>query len=88
MTNSVRGLTAMILVGVSVLTGAAAMAAGRALPADPNMSLARPMTDDKCDSACDAASDKCAIEAGKDSAKQHQCDTNYDLCLRTCQGQN
>jgi hypothetical protein len=45
---------------------------------------ARPRADDKCVSQCDAQSDKCMLEAGKDSSKQKQCDSAYDECLRKC----
>ena len=45
---------------------------------------ARPNADDKCVAQCDEQSDKCMIDAGKDSSKQRQCDASYDECLRKC----
>lgn len=41
--------------------------------------------DDKCTAQCDEDSDRCMMQAGKDSAKQKQCDATYDECLRKCQ---
>ena len=45
---------------------------------------ARPNADDKCVAQCDEQSDKCMLDAGKDSSKQRQCDASYDECLRKC----
>jgi hypothetical protein len=87
MNSLMRGLMATVLVGVCLSVAGPSLAAGRTVHAPQDMSPVRPLNDDKCDAACDAASDKCAIEAGKDAAKQRQCDTNYDTCLRNCQGQ-
>ncbi len=87
MKTLMRGLMATVLMAVCIASITPVWAAGRAARVPENMSPVRPLTDDKCDSACDAASDKCAIEAGKDTAKQRQCDANYDTCLRNCQGQ-
>jgi len=44
----------------------------------------KPTADDKCTAQCDEESDRCMQAAGKDSAKQKQCDSNYDECLRKC----
>jgi hypothetical protein len=79
-------LTAVAILGIGALTGAA-NAAGRQLDQGAqNMSRMRAMSDDKCDAKCDEDSDKCMSQAGKDSAKQRQCDAAYDDCLRKCQG--
>jgi hypothetical protein len=45
---------------------------------------ARPNADDKCVAQCDEQSDKCMLDAGKDTSKQRQCDSGYDECLRKC----
>ncbi|HUO79702.1 MAG TPA: hypothetical protein VMU00_06140 [Steroidobacteraceae bacterium] len=55
-------------------------AAAAALAADPKTTA-----DDKCTAQCDEESDRCMQAAGKDSAKQKQCDSSYDECLRKCQ---
>jgi hypothetical protein len=44
----------------------------------------RTLADDKCVAQCDEQSDKCMLDAGKDSSKQKQCDATYDECLRKC----
>jgi hypothetical protein len=80
------GLVAAVLMAAGFACATPALAGGRTVHGTQNMSPVRPLTDDKCDAACDAASDKCAIEAGKDAAKQRQCDAAYDTCLRNCQG--
>jgi hypothetical protein len=41
--------------------------------------------DDKCTAQCDEDSDRCMVQAGKDTSKQKQCDATYDECLRKCQ---
>ena len=84
-TIRVVGLVMTVLMA-GVAFAAPASAEGRTVHGPQLMSPVRPLTDDKCDAACDAASDKCAIEAGKDAAKQRQCDASYDTCLRSCQG--
>jgi hypothetical protein len=86
MNKLMRGVTATVLVGVCFAVTGATWASGRAAHAPQAMSPVRALNDDKCDAACDAASDKCAIEAGKDAAKQRQCDASYEACLRKCQG--
>jgi hypothetical protein len=45
----------------------------------------KPTVEDKCTAQCDEESDRCMQSAGKDSAKQKQCDSTYDECLRKCQ---
>ncbi len=62
---------------------AAALACG-----GPSAALAadsKTTSDDKCTAQCDEESDRCMQAAGKDSAKQKQCDQTYDECLRKCQ---
>jgi hypothetical protein len=44
----------------------------------------RTLADDKCVAQCDEQSDKCMIDAAKDTSKQRQCDSTYDECLRKC----
>ena len=85
-TIRVAGLVATALMAAGFAFATPTLAAGRTVHGPQQMSPVRPLTDDKCDAACDAASDKCSIEAGKDAAKQRQCDANYDTCLRNCQG--
>lgn len=76
MMRNIRGRT-----GAWVLTCAMALGClSTAVLADE----ARPRADDKCVSQCDAQSDKCMLEAGKESSKQKQCDSAYDECLRKC----
>lgn len=70
-----RGLMFMAAVAAS---GAVLGADGRA-PGD-----GRALSDDKCVAQCDQESDKCMISAGKDAAKQRECDATYDACLRKC----
>jgi len=41
-------------------------------------------TDEKCAAQCDEESDRCMMAAGKDAAKQRQCDAAVDECLRKC----
>jgi hypothetical protein len=66
---------ALLLVAVLASGGA-----GVALAAD-----SKTTADDKCMAQCDEDSDRCMLAAGKDSAKQKQCDSSYDDCLRKCQ---
>ena len=54
--------------------------AGLAVAAD-----SKTTADDKCTAQCDEDSDRCMLQAGKDSSKQKQCDSTYDECLRKCQ---
>jgi hypothetical protein len=86
MKSSFYVLTAVALLGMSALAGVASAAARPVAHGSQNMSPMRAVTDDKCDAKCDEDSDKCMSQAGKDSAKQRQCDAAYDDCLRKCQG--
>ena len=45
----------------------------------------KPTAEDKCTAQCDEESDRCMQAAGTDGAKQKQCDSSYDECLRKCQ---
>ena len=45
---------------------------------------AKTTADDKCISQCDEESDKCMVQAGKDTSKQRACDSSYEECLRKC----
>ena len=66
--------------GTLVLAAALALAhPGVAAAADP-----KPTADDKCTAQCDEDSDRCMQSSGRDPAKQRQCDTAYDECLRKC----
>jgi hypothetical protein len=64
---------------LGLLILAAAVAAAAAVAGD-----VRTLADDKCVAQCDEQSDKCMMDAGKDSGKQKQCDATYDECLRKC----
>jgi len=63
--------------------GADAPAANRT-PATMSVAPIRSLADDKCVAQCDADSDKCMQSAGKDSAKQRECDNAYTACLGKC----
>ena len=72
---------------VSVRAAWAAALAGAALATWTALAVAdgaRPQADDKCVAQCDEQSDKCMLDAGKDSQKQRSCDSAYDDCLRKC----
>ena len=64
---------ALAVVGAVLVAVTAAVADG-----------ARPQADDKCVAQCDEQSDKCMLDASKDSQKQRACDSAYDECLRKC----
>jgi len=66
---------ALLLVAALACGGGAVAVAG-----DP-----KPTAEDKCTAQCDEDSDRCMVAAGRDNAKQKQCDAAYDECLRKCQ---
>ena len=75
--------------GASILAAMAALGgSGAALGADkPPMTpvnSGRALSDDKCVAQCDQESDKCMLGAGKDTAKQRECDATYATCLTKC----
>lgn len=74
---------------LGMLVFVALAASGTALAGDgtPTMSVAgggRTLADDKCVAQCDKESDACMLSSGKDAAKQRECDSTYDACLRKC----
>jgi len=74
MPRSVRAAALWVVAGLAVGAWTAAAAADGA----------RPHSDDKCVAHCDEQTDKCMVDAGKDSQKQRACDSAYDECLRKC----
>jgi hypothetical protein len=67
---------------------AALAASGLAFAAEPPPMTPRnpvkALSDDKCVAQCDQESDKCMLAAGKDTAKQRECDATYTACLPKC----
>ncbi len=81
------GLGQWVRRGMLVFVALAASGAALAGDGVPIMSVAgggRTLADDKCVAQCDKESDACMLASGKDSAKQRDCDSTYDACLRKC----